>query len=180
MNSDISPFLEKVAAAERVVDSGRQLMAAGGDDRARAILDAVNSLDGGTKAVDEIAEALGVKANQVYVAMRRAKTAAQPSGLPHDLLERLYALELADLKPLPRGAWLAAAHALHGVYVEQTWLEQPGHLLAQEAEDLDEDEVPADAVRALAEAARSWTRIQALAVIDALQRGELAALPHKD
>ena len=55
--------------------------------------------------------------------------------------------------------------------VDDVWMEQPGELLAQEVEDIDPDELLAGVEQAaLAQSCRSWSRIQALAVLDDLRR----------
>lgn len=167
---------EAVAAADARIEAGRALMAAAGDDRARAINRAVAAYPRG-EGRPAVAQALGTSVGQVDVALRRARTADRPTGLPHDLLERLYAIEVAALPPQPAEVWQAAVQVLHGTLVDVTWLEQPGHLLALEAEDAAGEEIDERDAKAFAHAARSWSRVQALAVIDVLQRRAADTLP---
>lgn len=167
---------EAVTAADARIDAGRALMATAGDDRARAIERAVAAFPRG-EGRPAVATALGTSIGQVDVALRRARTAERPTGFPHDLLGRLYALEAADLPPQPAEVWQAAAQVLHGTLVNVTWLEAPGQLLALEAEDAAGEEIDEQDAKALAHAARSWSRVQALAVIDAIQRGAVDTLP---
>ncbi|MCQ1582448.1 hypothetical protein [Streptomyces parvus] len=88
------------------------------------------------------------------------------------------AAERETLPPLSGLQWEALAWLVRGTFIDVLWIEQPGELLAQEVEDaeLDENLEPAR----LAEACRSFSRVQALAVIDACQCGNVVALPVKE
>lgn len=167
-------FHQQLAAANARIRHGNDERAAGADDRARAIAgEAARRGRGGAK---QVADELGVSEKTVSLAIARARRAPDPARtLPHDALERLLAAELKAVPPLTAHAWEALAFIVRGTFIDAVWIEQPGELLAQEAEDADLDGGPEPA--ALAEACRSWTRAQALAVIDACQRGDLTALP---
>lgn len=145
------------------------------NERARIITAEVERRGRGGR--QSVADDLGKKVLVVDEAIKRARTAPPATGLPHDLLDRLYALELTDLQPLPERLWQAVAQVLAGTFVDASWIEQPGHILSGEIEDAAGDTVDEDDAKRLAEAARSWTRVQALAVIDAIRRQDFDALP---
>lgn len=179
-----------LAAAETRISRGREEMAAGGDDRARAIAAAVTAcqqdLGGGrgTKrtAVAGVAEKLGLTVKSIDVALAKVN-AGLPSrlGLSWPVWERLAAAELAGIEPLLAAEWAVLSYLVRGTFIEETWIDNPGDLLAQEVEDLDPDELPAGVEQApLARACRSWRRAAALAVLEALARGEQAALPARE
>lgn len=176
MSTNPPAWLKAVKAAEARIERGRHIMTTGGDDRARAIAAAVEQLGGHTWAIMSVAGILGAKPNQVYVARRRAHSAPAPQHLPDDLLGQLYALELAEMPPLPARLWQALAQILAGTLVDITWIEQPGRFIACEVEDSIGEEVDEADAKRLADAARSWTRIQALAVLDAIGRRDFDAL----
>jgi hypothetical protein len=178
MNSTPPAWVEQVHACDVRAEGLRDLQGRIADERAWLIADAVAEYGRGGR--HRAAELLGVKVLQIDAAIKRVRSAPRPSDLPHDLLERLYALELAELPPLPAPLWQDLAQILMGTIVDVTWLDQPAELLAQEVEDVAGDELASVDAEALAAAIRSWSRIQALAVIDALQRGGAAALPSKD
>ncbi|GIH70360.1 hypothetical protein [Sphaerimonospora thailandensis] len=164
--------------AEAAKARGEQARTRAADDRARWIAKGVEEYGRGGRT--RAAELLGISVGEVDKALARARGLARPTMLPDtdELLERLYALELATLPPLPATGWQVLAHIVRGTIVDVTWLCDPGELLAQEVDDLDPGEIPAgvDGV-ALAGACRAWSRTQALAVIDALAVGDLARLP---
>ncbi|MFD4392612.1 hypothetical protein [Streptomyces sp. NPDC058495] len=166
-------YLTLIGAAEQRIDHGTRERSAGADDKARAIADeAARRGPGGPKA---IADELGVSKKTISQAISRARNAGDPHrGLPYDTLDRLLAAELRDVPPLPAVHWQALAYIVRGTFIDPTWIEDPGPLLAGEVEDLDDDY---DDAPALAAACRTWTRVQALAVIDALLRDDVAALP---
>lgn len=170
----MSDFHDRLTRATIRIQYGNDERSAGADDRARAIADEVARRGrGGQKAV---AEELGVSEQAISQAVSRARSAASPMrALPTDTLERLLAAERTDVPPLPAAHWENLAAVLRGTFIDVTWIEQPGLLLAQEVEDLEPGEIPHAAE--LAAACRSWTRTQALAVIDVCLREDLAALP---
>jgi hypothetical protein len=179
MNDTVPAWVARVRALDARAEALREGQADVADDRARIIYKAVR--DYGRGGRDKAAGRLGASVRAIDEAIKRARTASAPAGLPYDLLERLYALELAELPPLPARLWQALAQILAGTFVDAAWVEQPGELIAQEVEDSDfpsdlgeEDE---HETAALAETARSWTRIQALAVLDAITRRDLQTLP---
>ncbi|MEU2391831.1 hypothetical protein [Streptomyces sp. NPDC007369] len=170
----MSDFLDLLARADARIEHGNAERSAGADDRARAIAAEVARRGrGGGKSV---AAELNVSEKTISQAVARAHTVDDPlRRLPHDTLDRLLAAELRDLSPLPAVHWQTLAWIVRGTVVDVTWLEEPGRLLSYEVEDLEEYVVP-DA-GALAAACRSWSRAQALAVIDAVLRGDDDALP---
>ncbi|GGY71536.1 hypothetical protein GCM10010363_61130 [Streptomyces omiyaensis] len=172
----MSDYRDLIARAEQRIDHGTRERSAGADDKARAIAgEAARRGRGGPKA---IATELGVSEKTVSQAISRARKAAAPDrSLPHDTLERLLSAELPGLPPLPASHWQTLAYVLNGTVIDLTWIESPHLLLAGEVDDLDDEY---EGVPALAAACRALTRVQALAVIDALLRGDLAALPTKD
>lgn len=178
------PDLEqRLAAAHARIERGNRERAAGADDKARALADEVARRDrerrergrsrGGAR---ELADELGVSEQTISKAISRARQAHDPARtLPLDTLERLLAAELETVPPLTARQWQALAHLVRGTFIDATWIEQPGQLLAYEVEDAElEEEFEPDA---LAQACRGLTRVQAVAVIDACQRNDLAALP---
>ncbi|RSS38910.1 hypothetical protein [Streptomyces sp. WAC08241] len=172
----MTDFLNRLRQAEQRIDHGTRERSAGADDKARAIADEVARRGhGGAKS---LAGDLGVSEKTISQAVTRARNAGNPyRALPHDTLDRLLALELRDIPALPAEHWQALAYIVNDTIIDITWLEEPSLLLADEAEDLDDEhEGTAD----LATACRNWTRIQALAVIDAILRGDLAALPTQE
>ncbi len=116
---------------------------------------------------------LGVTVGMVDRMLARARSLDRPSALPapDELLERLYALELADMPPLPADWWHVLRHIAQTTAMDAAWLDHPGELLAQEVEDIDPDELPAGVEQAaLVQTCRAWGRLQALAVLDAASR----------
>jgi hypothetical protein len=177
MSSESSDFRQRLAMANVRIQYGSDERAAGADDKARAIADeAARRGRGGAR---ELAAELGVSEKTISQAVARAKRAPSPARtLPSDTLDRLLAAELETLPPLPAVQWQALGWLVRGTIIDIFWIEQPGRLLADEVAEaeLDEDLQPA----VLAEACRGWSRVQALAVIDACQRDDLAALPVKE
>jgi len=171
------PWLTEVKACDRRAEELRRAQGPIADERARIIAQAV--ADYGRGGRDWAAGVLGVTVAQVDTAIKRARTSPRPSSLPHDLLDRLYALEIADLPPLPAHLWQCLAQILTGTFVDATWIEQPGQLLAMEVEDAADEEADEADTKQLAAAARSWSRTQALAVIDAISRHDLDGLPRQ-
>ncbi|MFF5893820.1 hypothetical protein ACFY72_34390 [Streptomyces globisporus] len=173
-----SAFHRLLDAANARIEHGNDERAAGADDKARAIYDeAVRRGRGGPR---QLAEELGVSEKTISQAIARARNAPSTSGrtLPPDTLERLLAAERETLPPLAALQWEALAWLVRGTIVDVVWIEQPGEILAQEVEDAELDEMVEPAL--LAEACRSFSRVQALAVIDACQCGNVAALPVKE
>lgn len=178
MSSEPSDFHQRLAAASVRIQYGSDERTAGADDKARAIAEEVARRGrGGAK---QVADELGVSEKTISQAIARARNAPGSSArtLPSDTLERLLAAELDTLPTLPALQWEAVAWIVRGTIIDLFWIEQPGELLAQEVEDaeLEGDLEPA----ALAEACRGLSRVQALAVIDACQRDDVAALPVKE
>jgi hypothetical protein len=169
----MSDYLARISLAEQRIEHGNRERTAGADDKARAIAEEVARRGRGGQKV--VADELGVSEKTVSQAVARARTAGDPfRALPHDTFDRLLAAERSELPPLPARHWQVLAQILRGIDVDVDWLEGPGHRLAGEVEDL-EDEY--DGAAGLADACRSWSRVQALAVIDALQRDDTDALP---
>lgn len=161
-------WLREAEAAKARGDDARTRAA---DDRARWILKGYEQYGRGGR--QRVAELLGISVGEVDKALARARGLDRPSTLPssEEILTRLYALELAELPPLPQAHWQVLRHVVRSTALDVTWLEQPGELLAQEVEDVDPDDLPENVEQAvLAATCRSWTRIQALAVLDALAR----------
>lgn len=173
--SDTPEWLAKVRACDVRSDQLRDALAPIADERARIIANAVAAHGRGGR--DAVAAQLGVSVAQVDQAIKRARTRTWPTGLPYDLLDRLYALELADLPPLPAHLWHGLAQIMGGTVIDVTWIEQPAALIAQEVEDAAGEEIDEDDAKQLADAARTWTRTQALAILDAIRRQDLDALP---
>ncbi|MER6109284.1 hypothetical protein [Streptomyces hirsutus] len=178
MTSPDPAWVDEVRACDLRAEDLRDAQARLADERARIVAKAV--ADYGRGGRDAVAQQLGVKVLQVDTAIKRARTSPHYTGLPLDLLDRLYALELADLPPLPANLWHGLAQTLSGTFIDATWVEQPGALLAMEVEDAAGAELDHDQARRLAAAARSWSRLQALAVVDAIGRDDLDALPTTD
>ena len=163
--SDPKWLVEAKAAKDRM-DKARALVGAAADERALWI----------SRGVDEVgrkqaAAMLQISIGQVDKAIARARGLARPTGLPaeEEILRRLYELEMPQITE-PERRVLAAI--VRSTFLDPVWVEQPGELLAQEVETLDPDELPAGAEQAvLAEKCRSWSRIQALAVLDAMTTG---------
>ncbi|MEU7031406.1 hypothetical protein AB0A60_32520 [Streptomyces sp. NPDC046275] len=165
-----------IARAEQRIEHGTRERSAGADDRAIAIADEVARR--GRGGANELADELGVSKAAISQAVARARTAGVPHrALPFDTLDRLLAAELRELPPLPAAHWQALAWIVRATVIDVTWIEQPGLLLAQEVEDLDDE---LDGAQQLIKACRSWSRVQALAVIDACLTGNLSELPEKD
>lgn len=166
--NDLPPtWIAEVRASEARGEEARSRAA---DDRARWIAKGVEEYGRGGR--QKAADALGITVGQVDKALARARGLERLSLLPpaDEVLERLYALELADLPPLSESTWAALRVVVCSTAVDVTWLEQPGELLAQEVEDCAPDELPERVEQAaLAQTCRSWTRIQALAVLDRLR-----------
>lgn len=164
--TDMPQWLTEALAADARGEEARSRAA---DDRARWIAKGV--AEHGRGGRQQAADALGITVGQVDKALARARGLDRPSLLPpaDELLERLYALEMADLAPLPDAHWQVLRYLVRSTGVDVTWLHDPGELLAQEVEDLDPGELPEGVEQAvLAQTCRGWSRIQGLAVLDAL------------
>ncbi|MGW8985161.1 hypothetical protein ACWGQ9_21150 [Streptomyces parvus] len=175
MSSELHRLLE---AANARIQHGNDERAAGADDKARAIADeAARRGRGGPR---QLADELGVSEKTISQAIARARNAPSSSGrtLPPDTLERLLAAEVEALPPLRELQWEALAWIVRSTFIDVLWIEQPGELLAQEVEDA-ENIITIKEPALLAETCRSFSRVQALAVIDACQRGDVATLPVK-
>lgn len=157
--------------AEAAKARGEEARSRAADDRALWIAKGVEEHGrGGRKYA---AEKLGISIGEVDKALARARGLGRTSLLPpaDEVLERLYALELAEMEPLPAAAWALLCGMVRSTAVDVTWLEQPGELLAQEVEDMDPDELPEGVEQAvLVQRCRSWSRVQALAVLDSASR----------
>ncbi|MER6830927.1 hypothetical protein ABT352_33375 [Streptosporangium sp. NPDC000563] len=180
----IPDWRAQLAAADARQARARAEMSAGADDRARALAAGVDyhqELLGGGRgtrrtAVAQVAAELNLSVKSVDTALAKVNAGLPArSGLPGDLWEQVAAAELSDLPPLTRAQWEVLGHLVRGIALDAAWIDAPGELLAQEIEDVDTDVLPDSAV--LAQACRSWSRTAALAVLEALTRGEQAALP---
>lgn len=161
--------------AEAAKARGEQARTRAADDRALWIAKGVAELGHGGR--QRAAELLGVSVGNIDQALARARGLDRPTMLPapDELLERLYALELAELPQMPDAHWQALRSIARSTVVDVTWLHSPGELLAQEVEESDPGELPDEVEQAaLAQACRNWTRIQALAVLDRATRPEPA------
>ncbi|MGW3491511.1 hypothetical protein [Streptomyces sp. NPDC001054] len=167
-------YRECLEAAEARIARGEAEKKAGGDDKARVIADEAQRRGRGGPA--QIATELGVSDQAVSLWIRRARNlpAQAALSLPLDTLERLLAAERRDLAPLSTGQWKALAWVVRQVFVDVTWIEEPAVLLADEVADSDLDRGLAEQLAAYC---RALSRVQALAAIDACQRGEIADLP---
>ncbi|MFB7359600.1 hypothetical protein [Streptomyces gardneri] len=172
----MTTYFDHLALAEQRIDHGTRERSAGADDRARAIADEVARRGRGGARV--VADELGVSEKTISQAVARARNASDPHRtLPYDTLDRLLAAELRDLAPLPAAHWQLLAWIVNSTVIDATWIEEPGRLLSYEIEDLEEGQV--SDVKALTAACKMWSRTQALAVIDAILRDDIAALPTK-
>jgi hypothetical protein len=170
-------YRRRVAVAESRIARGNAERTAGADDRARAIAGEVGRR--GRGGARQVADELGVSEKAISEAVRRARgLSGGYHALPGDTLERLLAAELPSVGPLAEAQWQALAWLVRGIVIDPLWIGLPGQLLACEVEDAElEPEFSPDVI---ADACRSWTRVQALAVIDACQRDALDTLPTKE
>lgn len=128
------------------------------------------------KSLYHAADVRAAAANRPGRGARSDLTEPDPARtLPADWPERLLAVELAAIVPLPARLWQALAHLVRSTFIDAMWIEQPGELLASEVEEC--DGIGETDRAEIAAAARFWSRAQALAVIDACQRHDLDALP---
>lgn len=170
--TDIPLWLREAEAAKARGEEARSRAA---DDRARWILKGYEQYGRGGR--QRVAELLGISVGEVDKALARARGLDRPSTLPDsdEILSRLYALELAELPPLSETHWQVLRYVVRSTAVDVTWLHDPGGLLASEIEDIDADELPDGVEQAeLAQTCRGWSRIQALAVMDAALRRDRA------
>jgi hypothetical protein len=113
---------------------------------------------------------------------RGSRVDLYPAGWPRpvEVLERLYVLELAEVAPLPARLWQVLAQILFGTPIDISWIEEPGVLIAGEIDNANDDGsgglAEGDAAL-LSAAARTWSRIQALAILHSLARKNLDSLP---
>ncbi|MEW1699406.1 MULTISPECIES: hypothetical protein [unclassified Streptomyces] len=161
-------YLDLLTLAEQRIARGTDERAAGREDHDRVIAAEVARRGyGGGKSV---AAELGVSEKTVSQAVARARARS------HDTLERVLAAELRDLAPRPARDWQVLGSIAKDTTINATWAEGPGTWLAGQVEDLDDEY---DGAGELAAACRKFTRSQGLAVLDALLRGDTAALPVK-
>ncbi|MFJ5680241.1 hypothetical protein [Streptomyces sp. NPDC093097] len=170
-----SELHQRLAAAQARTQHGNAEIAAAADDRAHAIADEVARRGrGGARQVAEELNMSEAAVSQAVARARRAKTSPTRT-LPPETLERLLTAELTTLEPLSALQWQALTFIVRGIFIDISWIEQPGQLLASEVEDA---ELPAETdPQGLAATCHTWTRTQALAVIDACQRDDIADLP---
>ncbi|MEU9415952.1 hypothetical protein [Streptomyces sp. NPDC048272] len=162
---DTPDWLRGVHGADRELGRLHRAAEEIADRRASNILLGVRTAGKGGR--DTVAALLGTRVGAVDKAIARAKTAGRPDYLPYDLLERILELELADVAPLTAGQWRALGWLIRGTVVDVTWLADPAGLLANEVEDADLNGID---TTALAAAVRSWSRVQAIAVLEALRQ----------
>lgn len=124
-----------------------------------------------------VAEFLGLRVNAIDKALQlaRSRPAVTVQSLPPRTFRRLLAVEVREVEPLARSQWEALAWLVRGIAFDETWINEPGVLLAEEIEDarLDARVDPTG----IAAACWSWSRVQALAVIDCCLQSDLDPLP---
>lgn len=170
-------FREQLAAANASAANAERARAAAADARARVIAAEVKRRGRGGQT--QVASELGLSVQAVSEAVRRAAGLTGPQHeLPAGTLERLLHEEAGDIAPLNRIQWEALAWLIHGTVIDPSWISAPGQLLAIELEDAELG--PEFGPEEIIKAARSWTRVQALAVIDACQREDMDSLPTKE
>ncbi|MFJ9574770.1 hypothetical protein ACIRQF_00060 [Streptomyces sp. NPDC101191] len=173
----MTDYRNVVAQADARIEHARTEQSLAADDRARAIAAEVARRGRGGGAA--VAGELGLTEKSVSQAVARARSAGDPHRpLPRDTLDRLFAAEVRDLPPLRLIHWFTIQYIVRGTVVDITWIEQPGTLLACKVEEMDPIHVPDHAQ--LVTACRSWTRAQALAVVDVCLTGNVDALPVKE
>ncbi|MGW4828908.1 hypothetical protein ACWEOG_15100 [Amycolatopsis japonica] len=143
--------------------------------RAEAVERAVTLAGRGGRAA--VAEFLGVGVNTIdkMLHLARSGPAVMVHSLPPGTFRRLLAVEVSEVAPLTRSQWEALAWLIRGIAFDETWINEPGVLLAEEVKDAELD-AGFDPARIEA-ACRSWSRVQALAVIDCCLRSGLDPLP---
>ncbi|MFD9685190.1 hypothetical protein ACFWXO_05440 [Kitasatospora sp. NPDC059088] len=169
-------------AVVREVDDGHEYLRKkaeeGSERRAFAIASAVAALGRGRGGREAVAEQLGgVSVRTVDKAIARAKQGRPYSSLPVDLAERLLALELADLDPLPADWWTAIAHLARGTVADGTWLDDPAERLAALLEDVARTRGSRVALGPITAAVRTFNRPQTLAVLEAIRQNAIESLP---
>lgn len=184
MSPDPSVFQQQLAAASTRIQHGHDELAAGADEKACAIAEEVARR--GRGGARELAGEMGVSEKTISQAVARARTTPNRNrGLPADTLERLLARELRGLpQSLSARQWSILNWILTTTVIDVSWIDQPGELLAQEVTDareeftdLDEDIELEQEIIDLTAACRSWSRVQALAVIAACQQGTVPTGP---
>ncbi|MFE3557339.1 hypothetical protein ACFXKW_21090 [Streptomyces sp. NPDC059193] len=139
------------------------------DRRALAIARGVaESGRGGREAV---AAQLGTRVGAVDKALSRARGAAQPGYLPFDLLDRLLSMELNEITPLTASQWRAVHWLVRATVVDVTWLDDPASLLAAQVEEAELEGVD---TAGMGKVIRSWSRVQAIAVLETLRQNDSA------
>lgn len=178
MSTDTPDWLTAVQEADIAAQFQRDEAERIANQRAHAIAQGVEQAGRGGR--DIVAAQLGVRVGAVDKAIARAKANPQYSHLPGNLLERLFDLELADLKPLTHDQWQAIAFLVRGTVIDFTWLHTPAELLAFEIEDAADGGDLAGAgvdCKELAATVRTWNRTQAIAVLEAIRQDAVDALP---
>jgi len=170
-------FQGQLAAADARGRRATAELAAAADDRARVIAAEVKRR--GRGGARQVAAELGVSEKTIFQAVARGRRTVGPSRrLPADTLVRLLAGELDSVPPLRSAQWRALAWLIRGTLIDETWIGQPGELLALEVEDAELVEaLEPDVIIA---ACRAWSPVRAMAVIDACQRDDLSVLPVED
>lgn len=166
--------------AEKAKQHGEAARTRAADERAAWIAKGVEEYNRqhGRGGRQYAAAMLGISVGEVDKALRRARGLRSMSSILDDsdqVLRRLYDLELRRVSPMPAIYWEALRHVMSGTFTDMTWLENPGELLAGEVEDADlPDEIDREK---LADVCRTWSPVQALAVLDRLTSGSLDTLP---
>lgn len=174
-NAASNDWRQALAAADARIAQVEALLIVCADDRARVIAAEVERRGSQRKVANE----LNVSDNTISKAVARARGAGGPvRQLPPSTFERLLAAELTDLAPMDETQWRAVAFVVRGLWIDESWIAAPAVLLAEEIADADQLDDAGIDTSALAALCRGWSRAQALAVIDACQRGDLTVLPH--
>ncbi|MFJ5635088.1 hypothetical protein ACIQF5_20925 [Streptomyces goshikiensis] len=170
---DIPTWLQEVWDADRALGNLHRDAEQIADRRALAIDRGV--AEAGRGGRDVVASRLGTRVGAVDKAIARARGVERPGHLPYDLLDRLLALELAEVRPLTRAQWQGLRWLVRAIVVDVTWLDDPATLLADEMEAAELDGID---TKELATTVRSWTRPQTVAVLETLRRlDDTTALP---
>ncbi|MFJ3793863.1 hypothetical protein [Kitasatospora sp. NPDC090091] len=177
MSTNTPEWLQAVQEADIEADLLRDKAEQVAVRRAHAIWRGVQETGPGGR--DAAAAQLGTTVRAVDKAIARAKANPQYSHLPGNLLERLFDLEIADLKPLPADWWTAIAHLVRGTIIDSIWLDAPAELLAADLEEaaLDGSDLQGWDTAPIAAAVRTWNRTQTLAVLEAIRQDATDTLP---